>query len=87
MYFRENKIKHDGTCNICGSEPSTGIRHHEMAVHEVYALEHWGPHSVAEWARPHVQGWSDGSVPLPTNEECTAMMPPHGLVKNAPRRS
>lgn len=84
LHFRHtpvNKTKW-GHCPICGADTLIPLAPHDSAVHEVYALETWGMHSVTPWAKDIVQDWADGTEPLPSREEWREMVEEWRLTQN-----
>lgn len=63
------------TCTICGTDTTVDLPAHDIAVHEVYAFNTWGMHSVQQVARPYVESWANGTHRLPTREEWLAKFP------------
>lgn len=72
LYYRAARPEWD-KCSICGcasrQTSENPFPKHDAPVHEVFAFERWGMHSVAYPARPFVEAWASGSEPLPSDEE------------------
>lgn len=74
MFFRTSTAPAFNQCAICGVTGEPMEKQHDPAVHEVYAYETWGMHSVRSAARPFVTAWASGQNPLPTREDFHARL-------------